>query len=366
MSQDVDERAQAVAAEIGEEGTLASIQARIPKLHFDPATESMREEEMEEEGGFQAGEGEPEAKAEPEKREPEVEKPLKYRNRREAEKAAIEATRKMTEATTETAKEKAAREQAEKEAADARAELQELKEKLKAAEEDKPKEPKEPVVSEEDREAAIEEATFNALAEIAQLEPPARGDEEGETEHRKAAARIWSKALKTAGVGGISKEGIAQLVRDTIAAQKAEEQKQVKTVKEQEAQASLWDQALELAKASGLDTTEDSQDFADFYLISHTRLGKQDFMRGEAPPLQKQVDWVVAEVKKAREARNEKEAKKRETTRRAQTVRQPLGRGTTPTKETSEPESTDGRPSYTMADIQESLKSQARARHKGT
>jgi hypothetical protein len=367
-----------LAAEIGEEGTLASIQARVPKLRFDAETDTLKEEapaqeEKEEKTGEETAE-EQAAREAAEKKAQEEKPPQKYKNKAEAEKAALEATRKMTEATTETAKERAAREAAEKEAADLKAETADLRKKLEEANAAKPETEAEKkakadaeALSTAERRTALKTATSSALDKISALQRPAAGDQEAEKAYRDKVSDAWAEAFEAAGIGGmtLSKAEMEKMVKETMKAEKEAQDAADKEKNKAATQADINVKATELATAGGLDMTEGSSDFNNFWFIAQGALQKQDFMKAEkAPALKEQVDWVVAKVKEIKAEEVAKLEANRDKTRRTQAKNTPMVKGTTAKTETTETETSD-RPSYSMAELQANIREKAREKHRG-
>jgi hypothetical protein len=365
-----------LAAEIGEEGTLASIQSRVPKLRFDAESDTLREQPPEKEEKETEETAEEKATREAaEKKAQEEKPPQKYKNKAEAEKAALEATRKMTEATTETAKEKTAREAAEKEAADLKAEAADLRKKLEEANAAKPETEAEKkaktdaeALSTAERRAALKTATDTALDKIAALERPAAGDQEAEKAYRSKVSDAWAEAFEAAGIGGMkfSKTEMEKMVKETMKAEKEAQEAADKEKNKAATEADVNVKAAELATAGGLDMTEGSSDYNNFWFIAQGALQKQDFMKAEKiPALKEQVDWVVAKVKELKAAEVEKLEKERDKTRKTQTRNTPMTKGTTVKTEPTDNNESSDRPAYSMAELQANIREKAREKHRG-
>jgi hypothetical protein len=372
----VDELAEA----IGQEGTLAAIQAKVPKIRFDPGTETLQtekvegegeggEEKTEEEKAAEAAAAEAAKKAAEEAKKGEEVKPPKYKSRKEAEAAALEATRQMTTAKEEAARAKdgqttaeARAEKAEKEATELKAKLEEVSVKAKdeAAEAEAAKEAE---ITAKERFTRIQKATKEALADINKLEPPSAGDEEAEDKYRDAVAACWAKAWASSGLTGVTltQAEVDKMVQKTLSAERKAEKEAAEKEKRERAQEDVDTQAEGLAKGSGLDMTPGSWDHRLFWSFADD-LPKQEFMKGEKPPpLKEQVEWVVGQVKKAKDelAANIKaeEAK----TKKRQTQLTPMVKEITP----RQPGTTPEEETYTLASLQRQINDKARAQHRG-
>lgn len=383
---DADERQAELAAEIGEEGTLASIQARTPKLRFNPETDSLKEEappEKEEKGEEETAE----ELAAREAREKEEKPPKQYRTKKAAEEAALEATRKMTEATTKAAEEKAAREAAEANAEALKQEAADLRKKLEEAAAAKPKTDEEKKAKEEadalsaaERRTALHGVTNAALKKIGSFTAPKwnpanAGDEEAEAAYEAAKdvyrdkiSEAWAEAFEAAGITGmaLSKVEMEKMVKETIKAEREAEKAADKEKNKAATDAEINTKAETLAKEGGLNMVPGSSDYNNFWFLAQNDLQKQDFMKGDkTPTLKEQVDWVVGKVKEIKAAEQADLEKEREKTRKTQARNTPLTKGMSPKPEKTDNNESSDHPSYSMAEMQAKIREEAKAKHRG-
>ena len=331
---------------IGEEGTLASIRARIPKIRRNPATDVDEEIPVEEVATSEVKE---EKVAAGDDKGKGKEKPAgpRFKNRAEAEKAHAEAERKMHEATTESAKKDEVLAAKDAALALAKQEAADLKEKLDAALAAKPpekeKEPEKKGETEEELDAKFEAiadaANEEAITAIAALEDPDTWDQEAVKAHNKKVAAIWTKAntkiIKAAKQTSVSPESVAKIVADQLEAKeaaakaaKAEDDKKTAAEKAVEEDARTWASAFEMAGKSGLDVAEGSAERDLFEIIAKRDLAKQEFMKGETPPpLKEQVEWVVKQVNTRLGKKIDQTDERRRKAREHQERNQPLIRG---------------------------------------
>ena len=374
------EKADLLADEIGEEGTLASIRARVTRIRRNPATDTDEEvpvTEPEPSAEVKAKEGKGTDKGK------EKEKPVgpRFKTRAEAEKAHAEAERKMHEATTATKEAEAkatqateARVAAEKEAAD-------LKEKLEAALAAKPPEKKEESAkkgeTEEELDAQFEAvakaANEEAITAIAALEDPDTYDQDAVKSHNKKVAAFWTRAnakiIKAAKQTSVSPEAVAKIVEQqleakeaAIKAAKAEDDKKTAADKAVEEDARTWASAFEMAGKSGLDVTEGSVERDLFEIIAKRDLAKQEFMKAETPPpLKEQVEWVVKQVNERLGKKIDQTDERRRKARKHQEANQPLIRG----GDTKPPGEENLSEPVSLASIRQQVTDRQRARHRG-
>ena len=370
------EKVAMIADEIGEEGTLASIRARVTRIRQNPVTGDNEEVPA----------AKPEVKATEEKVADKgtlKEKPAgpKFKSRAEAEKAHAEAERRMHEATTESAKKDevlaakdAALALAQKEAAD-------FKEKLEAALAAKPPEKKEEPAKKGETEEEFD-AQFEAVAEaaneeainaIAALEDPDTYDQEAVKAHNKKVAAAWTRAnakiIKAAKQTSVSPEAVAKIVADQLAAkeeaakaEKVEADKKMSTDKAAEENARVWKEAIDLAGKSGLDMTEGTAERDLFDIIANRDLAKQEFMKAETPPpLKEQVEWVVKQVNERLGKKIDQTDERRRKARKHQEEHQPLIRG----GDTKPPGEENLSEPVSLASIRQQVTDRQRARHRG-
>ena len=361
-----------LATAIGPEGTLAAIQARIPKIRFDPGSETLKvegAEKAEEEKTAEEAAAAEAAKKAAEAEEAAKKAPPKYKSRKAAEEAALEATRAMTTAKEEAAKAKedqtaaeARAEKAEKEAAELKVKLEEASAKA-TDEATKVEEAKQAEISAQERQTRIQTATKEALTEIHKLDRPSPGDEEAEDKYRDAVAACWTKAWEKAGLTGITitQAEIDKMVKKTLETERKAEKDAADKRKQEQAQTDVDSQAETLAKESGLDMTPGSRDHRDFWYFAD-QLPKQEFMKGEKPPpLKEQVAWVVAQVKKEKDDFVASIKAEEVKTRKRQTQLTPMVKEITP----REPGKATEEEPYTLASLQRQINDKARAVHRG-
>ena len=374
------EKSALLANEIGEEGTLASIRARVTKIRRNPSTDTDEEvpvTEPEPSAEFKAKEGKGTDKG----KEKEKLAGPRFKTRAEAEKAHAEAERRMHEATTESAKKDevlaakdAALALAQKEAAD-------FKEKLEAALAAKPPEKKEEPAKKGETEEEFD-AQFEAVAEaaneeainaIAALEDPDTYDQEAVKAHNKKVAAAWTRAnakiIKAAKQTSVSPEAVAKIVADQLAAkeeaakaEKVEADKKMSTDKAAEENARVWKEAIDLAGKSGLDMTEGTAERDLFDIIANRDLAKQEFMKAETPPpLKEQVEWVVKQVNERLGKKIDQTDERRRKARKHQEEHQPLIRG----GDTKPPGEENLSEPVSLASIRQQVTDRQRARHRG-
>jgi len=244
----------------------------------------------------------------PEKEEPPK---LKYKSQEDAEAAYREAERKMHEATTKAAEETAARENLQRE-------LDELK--AKTAGEEKP--PETPPVSPEERKAKLlavaKTANKKALDKIAELD---RMDPDYSEQVAEAWAEANAEALMEAGFSpsGMSEEEVGKIVKKQLEAEReAQRQKD-----DQDAAARVWDKAVSLAEKAGLNMGD--EDSADSILFDRFARKLPEDLKNK--PLEKQVDWVVGQVRSRVGQAVQTDKQREEAARQNQTNNAVLGRG---------------------------------------
>lgn len=254
--------------EIEEVGySSADLMAGLPQQVFDGESIVTREAEAEP-GPEETPPETPPAGDEP----PEPPKPpeKKYKSWEEAEEGAREHQRFATEKAEEAKRDREALEAAERERDD-------LKQKLEAA----PPKPVAPAKSAEELEAEQEGRIEAALDEINELD-------EFDPEYKKKVARSWRKA----GLGGAGQPAMPDpKALDEIIDRRVEEK--LKT-REAKPGPSTLEQAFDLAAKVGLDMAD--PDSVDSVQFEHMR--KRLPEEYDTKPLQEQVDWVVAEVRK--------------------------------------------------------------------
>ena len=373
----IPEKAALLAQEIGEEGTLASIRARVTKIRRNPATDT--DEEVP--AVVPEVKAKEEAKAAPVQEDDkgkEKEKPAgpKFKTRAAAEAAHAEAERKMHEATTDAAQKTEALAAKDAALALSKKEAAELKTKLEEAlkkppEEAKPAEEEVKPPTKEERKAQLLEVSKTANAKaIEKIDTLDRSL----PNYKALVGEVWAEAytetLLEANLGSpLTQAEIDKMVAKSMKAQKevqdavkAEEDKKTAAVKAEEANAALWTQAFELAGKSGLNVAEGSAERDLFEIIAKRDLPKQEFMKGEtAPPLKDQVAWVVKEVNTRLGKKIAQTDEERRQAREHQERNQPLTRGgvTKPPGEEnlSEPVS--------LGTIRQQIVASQRARHRG-
>lgn len=359
-----------LVAEIGEEGTLASIQARTSKMVFNTDTGGLVEEAAaepeekaeakpagaEEEAGDKKGEGEGEktaeeiAAAEAAAKEAEK-KPKEYATKEEAEKAALEATQKMTAATTQAAEEKKARETAERESAELKVKLEEAlaKPPEKPAEEAKPMAPG-------DRKVRVLAATKAALTTIRELDRSA-------DDYDEKVEEAWAEALLEAGMTGspLTQVEIDKMVKESLKTAK-EAQKAADDAKTAaEAGERAWQAALDQGKKAGL--TLDDVTSADYRLFDSIErdLGQKGLPKElEGKPLTDVVDHIIKEVRRLTGKVVKTTEAERERARKAQINNTVLTKGVNAPKAAPEEPET-----YTLAQLQRQDLERRKARQRG-
>ena len=341
-----------LAEQIGSEGTLASLQANMPKLRAGSATEGFTEEQpAASENPPEKPEEKPEdklAKDEGKPKEEEV-KP-KYKSQDEAEKAALEATRKMTEATTLAAEKEKARVALESE----RDELKQKLEEALAKPPEKPAEEAKPATG-EDRKARIKAATkavFDKIAEMDRTDP----------DYREQVADAWTEGLEAVGMGGttLTQAEIDKMVKgslkaeqDATAAARAEQDKKDAAAENERVEA----KARDLGVKAGLDLEVlDSADSIIWDLMK-TKIPKEVFDKGT---LEAQVEWVAAEVRKRTDKKVETSEAEKELARKTQIKNGILPRGNT--RPAVQEDKTDN---YSLASLQKADRERRAARHRG-
>jgi hypothetical protein len=347
-----------LVAEIGEEGTLASIQARSNRVRFDSETGGLKEEPVNQPGqeggepedkaaageaGAKTGGGEGEQKEEPK---------LKYKSQEDAEAAQKEAERKMHEATTQAAKEKEAREAVEREAAELKTKLEEAL----AKSQEKPAEGEQKPMATGDRKAKVRAATKAALTTIRELDRTA-------DDYDEKVEEAWAEALLEAGMTGtpLTQAEIDKMVKDSMtAAQKAQKEADDKAEQTSSAERA-WQAALDQGKKAGLNL--DDEDSADFMLFDaiERRLatkGLPDELKGKQLP--EVVEYMIKEVRRRTGKVVADTEKERERARKTQINNSVLTKGVTPPPERAE----ESKP-YTLAELQRQDKERRMARQRG-
>ena len=345
-----------LAEQIGPGGTLASLQANMPKLRSGSATEGFTEEKPDDSGDKKPPvDAKPEVKledkavADQEKPKEEEVKP-KYKNQDEAEKAALEATRKMTEATTQAAEEKKAREAL-------ASERDELKQKLEEALANPPEKPAEETkpATGDDRKTRIKAATKAVFDKIAEMD---RTD----ADYQEQVADAWAEGLEAVGMGGanltqaeIDKmvKGSLKVEQDATAAARAEQDKKDAAAENERVET----KARDLGAKAGLDL--DDPDSADSIIWDRmkTKIPKEIFDKGT---LEAQVEWVAAEVRKRTGKVVETSEAEKEIARKAQVKNGILPRGN---NRPAVPE--DKNENYSLASLQKADRERRAARHRG-
>lgn len=344
-----------LAEDIGTEGTLASIQSRVPKMRFDSVSETIVEdaaksEEKSEEGDDKKAEAQGDDK--PEGEEKAEKKPPKYKSIEEAEEAAKNAATKMHEATTTAAQEKAAREALARENAELK---QKLEEGLAKAPEEKPSEEAKPMGVEE-RKAKVRAATKAALTTIRELDRTA-------DDYDDKVEEAWAEALLEAGMTGspLTQVEIDKMVKESMKAaaeaQKAADAEKAKATAAQTA----WQAALEQGKKAGLNL--DDEDSADYMLFDaiERRMGEKGLpeeLKGK--PLTEVVDYIIKEVRRRTGQVVKTTEEERARARKTQTDNSVLTKGMKPTE--TKPEETQN---YTLAELQRADRERRMARQRG-
>jgi hypothetical protein len=251
----------------------------------------------EKEGGETAGE--------PGETKPPETPTLKYKSHEEAERAYEEAQRKMHEATTQASQETAAREALQRE-------LEELKAKADKGDEKPPE--KQPPVSPGDRRAKLlsvaTAANKKALAKIGELD---RND----PDYADQVAEAWAEANAEA---ALSEDEIGRIVKKQVEAEREAD----RVAREQDTATRVWDKAVGLAEKAGLNMGD--EDSADFILFDRfARKVPEDVKKG---PLEKQVEWVVGQVRSRVGQAVQTDKQREEAARRAQNNNAVLDAGT--------------------------------------
>ncbi len=280
-----------------------------PVLSGHPA---MGEEEEEEVSGPGMGEEEETGEGE-EQKPPEGGEPpkLKYKSHEDAERAYQEAERKMHDATTKASEEAAAREA-----------LQRELEELKAAEKGEEEKPPEPPVSPEERKtkllAVAKAANRKALDKITELD---RSDPDYADQVAEAWAEANAEALLEAGfsTSTMSEAEIAKVVKKQMGAEREAERQRG----EAETAARVWDQAVSLAEKAGLSMGD--EDSADYILFD--RFARKVPAEVSKEPLEKQVEWVVGQVRSRVGQAVQTDKQREEAARQHQNDNAVLGRG---------------------------------------
>jgi hypothetical protein len=352
-----------LVAEIGVEGTLASIQSKTAKMRFDPDSGGLKEDAPTppeeaapagEEGADAAAAGDDKTAEElaaeaAATKEKEDKKPKEYATKEDAEKAALAATQKMTEATTQAARDKEAREATERENAELKAKLEETLAKApeKPAEEEAPVKP-------EEHQKRVRAATKAALSTI-------RGLDRTADDYDEQVEEAWAIALLEAGTGTLSQAEIDKMVNGSLKAAKdaqaaAEAEKEKATASDR-----AWQAAIDQGKKAGL-TLDDTRS-ADYRLFDSierdlTANGLPEDLKGK--PLKDVVDYIVKEVRKLTGAVVQTTDAERERARKAQINNTVLTKGLTAVKsKADEPET------YTLAELQRQDLERRKARQRG-
>ena len=334
-----------LAEQIGPGGTLASLQSNMPKLRSGSATEGFVEEQLAAgEESSEKLEEKPEDKP-AEVKEEEV-KPPKYKSQAEAEKAALEATRKMTEATTQAAKDKEAREASERERDEFKQKLEEAL--AKPAEETKP-------VTGDDRKVRIKAATKAVFDKIAEMD---RTD----SDYQEQVADAWAEGLEAVGMGGtnLTQAEIDKMVKgslkaeqDVAAAARAEQDKADAVAESERIEA----KARDLGAKAGLDLEDPDSADSIIWDRMKTKIPKEVFDKGT---LEAQVEWVATEVRKRTGKVVETSEAEKEIARKAQIKNGVLPRGN------NRPAVQDDKPdNYSLASLQKADRERRAARHRG-
>jgi len=292
-----------------DEGSLAQIlEEQGPGVPVFTGHPALGEEEatpgLEGEGGI------PEGAKPPEEEGKEKPPESKFKTKEEAERAHAEAERRMHEATTQAAKDKEARETAEREREQLRQELEGLKTRIP---EKPPEETSKPPVTKEGRKTRLKSVSKAAFDRIAQLD---RTD----PDYQEQVANVWADLLEAVAVepSSLTPDEIAKITRDTI---KAEREAQ-EAADAAEGRARVWQKAVDIATKAGLNMEADSADFILFTALA--RRAPDDLYE---KPLQEQVDWVVAEVRKRKDQMIQLTKGEEEAIRKAQEKNAILERG---------------------------------------
>ena len=338
-----------LAEQIGSEGTLASLQANMPKLRAGSATEGFTEEQSSEKPLEKEAKPEDKpAKDEGKPKEEEV-KP-KYKNQDEAEKAALEATRKMTEATTLAADEKKAREAL----ASERDELAQKLEEALAKPAEKPAEETKPATG-DDRKVRIKAATKAVFDKIAEMD---RTD----SNYQEQVADAWAEGLEAVGMGGatLTQAEIDKMVKgslkaeqDATAAVRAEQDKKDAVAEGERVEA----KARDLGAKAGLDLADPDSADSIIWDRMKTKIPKEIFDKGT---LEAQVEWVAAEVRKRTGKVVETSEAEKEIARKEQIKNGVLPRGNN--RPAVQDDKTEN---YSLASLQKADRERRAARHRG-
>lgn len=355
-----------LAEQIGPEGTIASIQANMPKIRAGSATDGfvedkpatsgeeppVKEEKLEDKKGAKEKKGaKPDDKpAEDKTGAEDTEFKPRFKNQEDAEKSHAEAERKMHEATTQAAKDKEAREAIESE----RDELKQKLEEALAKPPEKPAEETKPATG-EDRKVRIKTATKAVFAKIAEMD---RTDDD----YNEQVADAWAEGLEAVGMGGtdLTQAEIDKMVKGSLKAeQEAEAATREEKRKKDEADegARVEVKARELGSKAGLDLDDPESADSIIWDWVKTQIPKEVFDKGT---LEAQVEWVTAEVhKRTGKVVSTSEAEK-ERARKAQLKNSVLPRGNNrPPDQESKPEE------YSLASLQKADREKRAARHKG-
>ena len=335
-----------LAEQIGPGGTLASLQANVPKLRSGSATDGFVEDKPASEEVKAPEEKATKPEDQPAGDKEEEVKPPKYKSQEEAEKAALEATRKMTEATTQAAEEKKAREAL-------ASERDELKQKLeealaKPAEETKP-------VTGDDRKVRIKAATKAVFDKIAEMD---RTD----SDYQEQVADAWAEGLEAVGMGGanLTQAEIDKMVKGSLkaeqeatAAARAEQDKVDAAAESERIEA----KARDLGAKAGLDLADPDSADSIIWDRMKTKIPKEVFDKGT---LEAQVEWVAAEVRKRTGKVVETSEAEKEIARKAQIKNGILPRGNNrPAVQEDKPDN------YSLASLQKADREKRAARHRG-
>ena len=339
-----------LAEQIGPGGTLASLQANMPKLRSGSATEGFTEEKPDNEEVVVPEDKTAKPDDKPAGDKEEEVNPPKYKSQEEAEKAALEATRKMTEATTQAARDKEAREATERE----RDELKQKLEEVLAKPPEKPAEETKPVTG-DDRKVRIKAATKAVFDKIAEMD---RTD----SDYQEQVADAWAEGLEAVGMGGtnLTQAEIDKMVKgslkaeqDAAAAARAEQDKADAAVESERIEA----KARDLGSKAGLDLEDPDSADSIIWDRMKTKIPQEVFDKGT---LEAQVEWVAAEVRKRTGKVVETSEAEKERARKAQIKNGVLPRGN---NRPAVPE--DKTDNYSLASLQKADRERRAARHRG-
>jgi hypothetical protein len=268
----------------------------------------------------------------------------KYKSWEEAEAGARETQRFATEKA--------------EEAKQAREELAVLRQKL--ADKEKPGEPDksaEPDKTAEQLEAEEEDRIAKALDEI-------DGIAEDDPDYKRKVAKAWRKA-KLGGANGstkaISEEALAEMVDRQVEKRLAVKEAETVQQRQEKEHSRTRSTAAELATKAGLQGVTDDPaalGTADHIMFWAVAKGVPEELQSQ--PIEAQVEWTTAEVRRRKGEVVQTTEAERERARLAQNNNTVMGRGTTQPRKAVEPEtfSLGG----VLNEVQEERKQTARSR----